>query len=449
MSADANEEREKLYSLLQLEERARHAETLKELQFLIVNETRQLVNYRQAFLFSVKGLSGTSYKVETASSIAVIDTNEPYIVWLNKIAANLQQSKNMNSILKLDSASCPEEFRDEWKEYSLPFVIWVPLQLHNEVTVGGLWIARENPWNDNEIVLLKRIADSYAHAMGALTGKKKLIRKSDKTKYIIWTSLLIVFLASFVPIRLSALAPVEIVAKDPVIVSAPIDGVVRELIKNPNTMVAKGESLLLFEDTSFRNEVAIAKKALSVTQAELRKASQAAFGDNKSKSEIAILKSHVELRQSELDYANDLLSRVEVKAEQRGLLIYADKDDWKGRPVRVGEKIMEIANPSSIKLKIELAVSDAILIEQNADVEVFLDIAPLNSMPAKITHTSYKADVTANEVLAYKLDAEFSEEIPELRIGLQGTAKIYGEKVSLFFYLFRRPISALRQLIGL
>ena len=233
------------------------------------------------------------------------------------------------------------------------------------------------------------------------------------------------------------------------IVSAPIDGVVRELIKNPNTRVAKGESLLLFEDTSFRNEVAIAKKALSVTQAELRKASQAAFGDNKSKSEIAILKSHVELRQSELDYANDLLSRVEVKAEQRGLLIYADKDDWKGRPVRVGEKIMEIANPSSIKLKIELAVSDAILIEQNADVEVFLDIAPLNSMPAKITHTSYKADVTANEVLAYKLDAEFSEEIPELRIGLQGTAKIYGEKVSLFFYLFRRPISALRQLIGL
>jgi hypothetical protein len=449
MSTDAQDEKEKLYSLLQLEANARHAETLKELHFLIANETRQIVNYRQAFLFSVSGFSKKTYKVDTASSIAVIDSNEPYIVWLNKIVAKLQQSKNMNNIFKLDFASCPEKYKDEWKEYSLPFVIWVPLQLHDGTMVGGLWIARETPWSDNELVLLKRISDSYAHAMGALGGKKNILRKTDRARYITWAVLLSIFLASFVPIRLSALAPVEIVAKDPVIVSAPIDGVVRELVKNPNIMVEKGETLLFFEDTSFRNAAAIAKKTLSVTEAELRKASQAAFGDNKSKSEIAILRSQVALRQSELDYANDLLSRVEVKAEERGLLIYSDKDDWKGKPVRVGERIMEIADPDKIKLTIELAVSDAILIDDAADVEVFLDISPLNSLPAKITHTSYKANLSANDVLAYKLDAEFVEENSDLRIGLQGTAKIYGEKVTLFFYLFRRPISALRQLIGL
>jgi hypothetical protein len=31
---------------------------------------------------------------------------------------------------------------------------------------------------------------------------------------------------------------------------------------------------------------------------------------------------------------------------------------------------------------------------------------------------------------------------------LQGTAKMYGERVSVFFYLFRRPISYVRQLLG-
>lgn len=315
--------------------------------------------------------------------------------------------------------------------------------------VGGLWVAKETPWNDNEVALLKRVSDSYAHSIGALGGKRRILRKSDRARYITWAVLLTLFLASFIPIRLSALAPVEIVAKDSVIVSAPIDGVVRELVKDPNVMVAKGETLLFFEDTSFRNSAAIAKKTLSVTEAELRKASQAAFGDNQSKSEISILKSQVELRQSELDYANDLLWRVEVKAENQGLLIYSDKDDWKGRHVSVGERIMEIADPNKIKLKIELAVSDAILIDGGADVAVFLDISPLNSLPANITHTSYKATLSANDILVYKLDADFVEENSDLRIGLHGTAKIYGEKVSLFFYLFRRPISAFRQLIGL
>jgi len=37
----------------------------------------------------------------------------------------------------------------------------------------------------------------------------------------------------------------------------------------------------------------------------------------------------------------------------------------------------------------------------------------------------------------------------EFRIGWQGSAKIYGERVTLFTYLFRRPISAIRPWIGL
>ncbi len=102
MSTNEQGEKEKLYALLQLEANARHAETLKELHFLIVNETREIVSYRQAFLFIISGLSSGTYTVDTASSIAVIDSNEPYIAWLNKMVANLQQSKNMDNILKLD-----------------------------------------------------------------------------------------------------------------------------------------------------------------------------------------------------------------------------------------------------------------------------------------------------------------------------------------------------------
>ena len=34
------------------------------------------------------------------------------------------------------------------------------------------------------------------------------------------------------------------------------------------------------------------------------------------------------------------------------------------------------------------------------------------------------------------------------RIGLRGTARIEGDEVPLFLYLFRRPIAVLRQAVG-
>ena len=52
-----------------------------------------------------------------------------------------------------------------------------------------------------------------------------------------------------------------------------------------------------------------------------------------------------------------------------------------------------------------------------------------------------------NWILARGLGYRITEDaIP--RIGLRGTAKVYGEKVSLFYYLFRRPITYLRQHLG-
>jgi len=40
------------------------------------------------------------------------------------------------------------------------------------------------------------------------------------------------------------------------------------------------------------------------------------------------------------------------------------------------------------------------------------------------------------------------EDLPH-RIGLRGTAKLYGEKVSLAYYLLRRPITFVRQHLGI
>jgi len=110
---------------------------------------------------------------------------------------------------------------------------------------------------------------------------------------------------------------------------------------------------------------------------------------------------------------------------------------------------MEIVDPDQVQFRIDLPVDDAIVLTDDAEVEVFLHADPLTSINARITKASFNAYLTPANVLAYRIDAEMVEPNTNARIGLQGSARIHGTEVSLFFYIFRRPLSALRQFIGL
>ena len=415
----------------------------------MVNETRRLIPYRQAFVLSANDQVKPDYRVEAASSLSVIERNAPFIQWLERLVSSLFNNAQNKSVARIDNQACPEKYRAEWEEYSLPYALWVPLYLHDQTLLGGLWLTRESPWQDNEITIIKRLADAYAHTWSALPGMKKPGKRKYRGKKIAYALLGLLVLICFLPVRLSTIAPVEVVAEDPHVVSAPIDGVIANIYKEPNVVVGRGDLLFSFEDTNLRNNYELAGKALEVTGAKLRKASQGAFRDRESKAQVALLRTEVELKQAELDYARELLEKVEVTADRNGILIYGDKSDWEGRPVSVGERIMEIADTESIQLRIDLPVDDAIVLKPGADVKVFLDIDPLNPLPAEVTHASFNASLTPANVLAYKVDAKFVDEDVNVRIGLKGSAKIYGERVSLFFYLFRRPISELRQFTGL
>lgn len=433
--------------LMQLEAEARKAQTDKALQFLIVNETRQLLPYRQAFLFSSQGDPRSRCRIEAAASLAVIDRNAPLIRWVEAALDAMREKDLPDALQRLDSSKCRPGLAEDWREFSLPYVLWCPLLRPDGAFLGGLWLARETGWRDDELTLMKRLCDAYAHAWGMFAGKRRLASKW-RSKRIGWSLVVVASAAMFLPVRLSTLAPIEIVATDPIVVSAPLDGVIAEIMVPPNRPVSEGDLLLTFEDTSFRNDYEVAEKALAVSLAEFRKAAQGAFQDTKSKAEVALLKARVELSKAERDYARDRLNRVQVRAQGAGLLLYSDEADWIGRPVVVGERLMEIADPKRTELRIDLAVDDSIVFSEGAEVKVFLDVDPLHALQATVTHASYKAEVLPGDLLAYRVHADLKASASPVRIGLQGTAKIYSEPVSLFFYLFRRPIGAIRQFIG-
>jgi hypothetical protein len=232
-------------------------------------------------------------------------------------------------------------------------------------------------------------------------------------------------------------------------VRAPLDGVVDHFAVAPNAPVKEGQTLLELDPRAIQNKLEVAGKALAVAEAEYRQAAQEALFDDKSRAKLTVLKARADQRRTDVTYAQSMLDRIHVTASRDGLALFDDPNDWIGRPVTIGERLLEIADPTQGELEIWLPIADAITLKPGAEVEFFLNIAPGSPLHAKIRQTSYEATQSPANLLGYRLKATLDDPRRMPRIGLRGTAKIYGEKVTLFYYLARRPLAAARQFLGL
>ena len=433
-------------TFLQLEHAARQAPTVEALRFTMVNETRRLLPYRQAVFAT--GTARGKMRVEAVSGVAVLERNAPYLRWLQRVMTRIARTENVDKRHVVDPQTLPKRERDEWEEWSAAQVLWCPVRNREGVVIGVLWLGRDIPWQEGEQVTAERLVDCYGHAFLALTGGKVRRSRRGRTRALFFLVLVGLVTVMAMPVRQSALAPAEIVPSDPIVVAAPLDGVVAEFLVDPNELVTEGQPLFRFDDTNLRSEHAVAERTLGIAEAELRRATQGAFSDREDSGQVAILENQVRLRRAELAYARELLDRVEVVAETAGVAIFADANDWIGRPVTTGERILQIADPRDVEVRVHLPVADAIVLQDGAEIDLFLDVDPLNAVSAQVRSANYEAELTPDNVLAFRLSADLADGAAPLRIGLQGTAKIYGETVPLMFFLFRRPIAAVRQTIG-
>ena len=169
-------------------------------------------------------------------------------------------------------------------------------------------------------------------------------------------------------------------------------------------------------------------------------------------NQIGTLKETLEsikLAKEKTLYQKILLDKTLVTSPANGIAILKDKSLIIGKPFQIGETIMTIADPNKILVEIMVPVKDSITIKRDARVNIYLDSDPLNVLQAKVMKFSYEPEMTSQNILAYRVTAKLIADNIYPRIGLRGSAKIYGDQVRLYFYLFRKPIIFLRQTFGL
>jgi hypothetical protein len=436
----------KIARLIGLEKKSREARTQDELNFVVVNETRQIIDFVNSYLLLKTPTD--KYHVKAVSDLATVDRTAPLVTFVENII-NDQTSSNLKEIQNFEVDKISRILKIKKPKNIPDNILLIPIFSPQRGLQGFLITTRNEKFNDNEVELARHLSVTYGHAYNTFLTDfsiKDFLKKNFTGKRS-WIIILSIIFILIIPIKITSTAPVEVVPKNPRLITAPFDGVVKNIIVNNNDKINSGDLLIQIEDTDLKNSFNLAKQSLQVAEKELLRSRQFSFSNNEEKARLAELMAQVDLKKAEVESTSERLKNSKIYADKDGIAIVDQKNNWQGRPVSVGEKIITIANPEKVEFLIWLPVKDSLIIKENTDVKVFLDINPIKPLKGKLKRASYQSSLSPEEVLSYQISASFEgEEIP--RIGLRGTAKIYGSRVTLFYYLFRKPITFVRQLIG-
>lgn len=438
----------RLESLLTFESQIREVKTLRELWFCIANEGLHLTSASRIFVLKPSGRKRKKLRMCAVSNLSVLDANSPTVIALEKQISQAMVQAGQRSP---EHQSSPYPFNLSYGEDSAGKHNSVLIVLRNgrEQLLGAIVVSGNGPELANETPVLKRLGQVSQFAWGAIAPKRAVAPSFGARRVLIWMAAALLIAAMFIRVPLSTLAPVEVVASDPEVISAPISGVIRRVLVEGNTQVSAGTPLFQYEDSVLLAELKIAEQNLSVANAKLKKAQQSSFGNGGGQRDLATAKAELDLALAELNFAQSKFSQTLVKAPKSGVVVLDRKSDWQGKPVSVGQRVLEIAQVENFETRIDLPVSDAIVLRNKAPVKLYLDTNPLNALDAQVTSASYRASLDVSNELSFTVSAKLVDDTePTLRIGARGTAQIYGDDVSLGFYLFRRPLAAIRQWVG-
>jgi Biotin-lipoyl like/HlyD family secretion protein len=459
--SEAGQTTHPLLVLIELGQAARRATTLPELGFLLVNDTRRLLPYRQALLwFEGRGL-------QTVSGLLAAEANTPFSLWLNRLMTQLNaREASAGTVQRIRPEELPAELAAEWGDWLSEQVYWVGLPANNqrlESCAGGVlfvcdevldeathpllaeWVAVWlHAWNGvlrplpySPTLLLKRLRAWFAQGDGLAWWRRPRLQLA-----------LLLLALMLCPVRLSVLAPGELVPLDPAVIRAPLDGVLAQVHVRANQAVKAGDPLFSFDEASIAARLEVARQTLATAETEYRQLAQMAVSDVRSKAQLSGVLGKMAEKQAEVDFLAGQFARAKVLAPQDGVALLDDPTELIGKPLQTGERIMRIANPAAKEIEAWIPIGDAIPLPEQADVQLFLSATPLSSEHGQLRYLAHDALPRPDGSYAYRLRASLDGSSDQ-RIGMKGTVKVQGGWVPAIYWVMRRPLASIRQFLVL
>jgi biotin carboxyl carrier protein len=440
---------ESLAGLQQLALEAGLSDSRKQLIFRMLNRSIIYCRYDRAVLWSLTGrmpkLLGVSGNCNVDSSSRVAGE------WRDLIGAmsNRQKPRILEPGMFGDRKATWQTLAGRTNGLS---VAWLPIKVDDR-TVAGLWLERwGGSWfADADLAALETLALSYGIAWKAVVRRPNRligVLRSRRRATTIGVAASLILAACFIKVPLRIVAHCEVVPRDPVAITAPLNGVIDEIPVLPGRSVEKGELLAVYDQRVAVEQLKVAREQVQIIASDLQRSRVQAFEDPSARAAIALLENRLEQEQIRLRITEHQVAQSEVRAPVSGTLMFDDPHQWRGRPVQVGQRLMMIIDPAKTKLRIWLPDSDNIDFDRNRTLTVILDSDPSTSRSARLRFLAPHSQVDKSGKPCFKAEAEWVNPGRNLKMGLQGTAVMYGQRVSLGYWLLRRPLAALRRHLG-
>lgn len=438
---------ENMATLLDLERRARNAQSIAELGFVMVNDSFRLFEFRQALLFGRLRRGRRHFAV---SGLAEANEDAAFAVWAKALLRHFDALPD-RACRTITAADVPERLAAEWGDWLPTHMVLVPLT-NRGLDLGMLAFVRDAAAIDPELRLLGVLSDAYAHAWEASLRGRRIVRKdlrSSRRRIAAVFAVLVAAALGFVQVPLTVLAQAQVVSRDSAIMRSPIDAVIEDVVVQPNEAVIAGQPLVRFDGRRISSQLEAARLAVVAAETELQQTRQLALSDPAARLRVPVLQGQLDLRRSEVGFLEQQQERLTVVSPAAGVAIFQNRSEMIGRPITIGERLLEVADPTQVRVEIWLAVADAIALEPHASIRLFLNVDPGAAINGTVEFMSYIPTPGPEGLASYRIFADLTGSHPMLRSGLQGTARIYGERVSLAYYVFRRPLAAARISLGL
>ncbi|MFW5498406.1 MULTISPECIES: HlyD family efflux transporter periplasmic adaptor subunit [unclassified Maridesulfovibrio] len=431
------------------------AENLKQLYFRLLNRSISLCPYKRAVLFKVdgkrvnflavsgkSGVDAYSEMVEKWESLASSLSGKDKPQLLNEGVFSDQEAQNWKFI---------SDHTNGLSVYLLPIKPWGK-------TKYVLWFERweQEEWTERDLQLLSLVGVSANSAFERLEPETFCRRMKDRIfswhRFLVAIVILLAIQLSWrVPLRV--VSPCEIIPEDPFIVTAPLSGVISEVTVESGDKVNEGSSLFYYDPRVITEELKIAQQQVNILETTMMTTELKALDSTKAKAELSILDYRLKQENIRLKMAEYRASKLNVRAEVSGSIIVDNPDEWRGRPVEVGQKVLMVVDPENINLRIWLPEADNVNFSNSTEVKVLLNAFPDDSLHARIKYVAQSVSVSPEGVPSIMAEGAFDDQANigegKLRMGLKGSAVLYGEKVSVAYWLLRKPWASARRIMGI
>ncbi|KAA9009469.1 efflux RND transporter periplasmic adaptor subunit [Histidinibacterium aquaticum] len=274
--------------------------------------------------------------------------------------------------------------------------------------------------------LLRRAGTWLADTAAALFGRRGL-----KLKVALLVAVLVLVAASQIPSSVAPAFNATVEARDRRIVSAPFDGFVAEAPFELGDTVPAGDVIVAMEDTDLRLELAQAQ----AEQARLETEIQAARADRDTARlrELAAQLEQVDVRVELLEYQREQTRQV---VDTETVVIGGDAWERVGGRVRLGEPLLEVAEPGSFAVRARIDEGWVADLPDGASGQLLLSAFPETPIPVRLERVTSQSSMEEGvNVFTSWMTLEDGGGEVALRDGMRGIVRVdAGESTLLAEY---------------